>query len=194
MTDKTIYFTRHAQSYHNIDNDYSIADSPLTDLGRDQSRRLNPQTRETIQSTAQIILCSPLRRPMQTMLEGYPHLVERLTKEGKPPILLTNLQEVNAFPCDTGSEPDLLINNDEFKSLDFSNVEPGWTSKKGIYDPVNAGERAKWVRNYIRNRQEKEIVVVANGDILRWITEGYCPDKVSHIFKNNIHNIYNNIL
>lgn len=36
-----------------------------------------------------------MRRPMETMLLGYPALKDRLEKEGKPVILLDILQEVN---------------------------------------------------------------------------------------------------
>ncbi|TIA88664.1 hypothetical protein E3P99_02465 [Wallemia hederae] len=192
MTDKTIYFTRHAQAAHNVADDYSIPDAPLTQLGREQSSRLNPLTQSTIQQTAELVVSSPLRRPMQTMLEGYPNLVKRLQNDGKPPLLLTIAQEINAYPCDTGSEPDNLMADNEFKSLDFSDVHPGWTNKKGIYDPANAGERARQCRQWIRNRPEKEIVFVAHGDILRWITDGYNSAKYwgnaevrTYTFKSN---------
>ncbi|TIC08802.1 phosphoglycerate mutase-like protein [Wallemia mellicola] len=192
MTDKTIYFTRHAQAAHNVADDYTIPDAPLTQLGREQSSRLNPLTEGTIQKTAELLVSSPLRRPMQTMLEGYPNLVKRLESEGKPPILLTIAQEVNGHPCDTGSEPDNLISDPEFKGLDFKDVHPGWTNKQGIYDPVNAAERARQCREWIRNRPEKEIVFVAHGDILRWITDGYNSAKYwgnaevrTYTFKSN---------
>lgn len=49
----------------------------------------------------------------------------------------------------------------EFEGLDFSSLSTEWTSKKGIYDPENVIERAKWVRNWLRARPEKEIVVGA---------------------------------
>lgn len=32
--------------------------------------------------------------------------------------------------------------------------------------------RARWVRRWLRDRAEREIVVVAHGDILRYITDG----------------------
>ncbi|EOR01067.1 hypothetical protein E3P92_02879 [Wallemia ichthyophaga] len=174
---KTIYFTRHAQAEHNVADDYSIADAPLTALGREQSARLSPLTAGTIQKTAELVVSSPLRRPMQTMLEGYPELVQRLQSAGKPPLLVTIAQEINAYPCDTGSEPHLLTSDPEFASLDFSDVHPNWTNKQGIYDPANAGERARKCREWIRQRPESEIVFVAHGDILRWITDGYNSGK-----------------
>ena len=33
-------------------------------------------------------------------------------------------------------------------------------------------KRARWVRRWLRDREEREIVVVAHGDILRYITDG----------------------
>jgi len=61
----------------------------------------------------------------------------------------------------------------EFAGFDFSPLTPDWNSKKGIYDPANVKERAKWVRHWLRDREEQDIVVVAHGDVLRYITDGY---------------------
>lgn len=33
--------------------------------------------------------------------------------------------------------------------------------------------RARWCRNWLRSRPEREIVVVAHGDILRYMTDGF---------------------
>lgn len=45
------------------------------------------------------------RRPPDGLnpTHSYAPLIERLTKEGKPMLLLPELQEVNDLPCDTGS-------------------------------------------------------------------------------------------
>ena len=34
-------------------------------------------------------------------------------------------------------------------------------------------QRARWVRHWLRARPEREIVVVAHGDILRYVIEGF---------------------
>ncbi|GAA5988885.1 hypothetical protein JCM11641_002110 [Rhodosporidiobolus odoratus] len=180
MTDKIIYFTRHAQAEHNVDEDYTIRDAPLTKLGRQQSANLLEDTENEFQKDAELLVTSPLKRPMQTMIIGYAPLRERLEKEGKPVVVMPELQEVNALPCDTGSPEASLSSDPEFTGLDFSPLSASekvwdveWTSKQGIYDPERAQERCKWVRNWLRDRKEKKIVVVAHGDVLRCITDGY---------------------
>ncbi|KAM0751524.1 phosphoglycerate mutase-like protein [Meredithblackwellia eburnea MCA 4105] len=167
-TTKVILFTRHAQAEHNVGERYHIPDAPLTTLGRQQSAELQQDTKDTFQLTADLLVSSPLRRPLQTTLVAYPVLRERLGTI----IILPELQETNDFPCDTGSSREDLEADPEFSGLDFSNLTPEWTSKQGIFDPDNVRDRAKWVRRWLRDRPEKEIVVVAHGDILREITGG----------------------
>lgn len=58
---KTIYLTRHAQAEHNVAEDWTIHDAPLTKLGREQSRKLNDDTKHNIQQTAQLLVSSPVR-------------------------------------------------------------------------------------------------------------------------------------
>lgn len=73
-------------------------------------------------------------------------------------MLLPQLQEVNALPCDTGSPRDALEADAEFSGLSFELLTPDWTSKRGIYDPANVAERATWVRRWLRDRAEDRIV------------------------------------
>jgi len=174
-TEKRIFLTRHAQAEHNVDCDYSIPDAPLTALGREQSLGLYHDTKDTIQKTAELLVSSALRRPLSTMLIGYSGLQKRLEAEGKPPIILPQLQECNDLPCDTGSPREALEADPEFAGLDFSNLSPDWTSKEGFYAPTVPAlqARARWNRRWLRSRPEKEIVVVSHGDCLRYITDGY---------------------
>lgn len=75
-----------------------------------------------------------------------------------------------ALPCDTGSPRATLEADPEFAGLDFSLLTDDWTSKSGIYDPANIAERSRFVRRWLRERDESSIVVVAHGDVLRNIT------------------------
>ena len=108
-----------------------------------------------------------MRRPLETMILGYPSLRSRLESEGKPPIILDILQEANGHPCDTPTYPVEAIINDEdpelraiFKDLDWAHAEvsEGYASKKGIFDPSRVEERATRVREWLYNRPEREIV------------------------------------
>jgi len=174
-TAKRLFLTRHAQAEHNVASDYTILDAPLTDLGRQQSRELHGISRDTFQQTAELLVSSCMRRPLETMLIGYPELHARLEAEGKPPVVLDILQEVQANPCDTPTAPVEKLKEWKdglFSSLDFSALSPDYASKTGIFDPIRAPERAKRVRKWLRDRPEGEIVVVAHGDILRCIVDG----------------------
>ncbi|GFZ46868.1 hypothetical protein JCM24511_04088 [Saitozyma sp. JCM 24511] len=173
-TAKKIYLTRHAQAEHNVTSDWTIRDAPLTDFGRKQCREMHAVTKGTLQQGGQLLVCSPLRRTMETMIVGFPHLQSRLEGSGKPPILLDILQEVGNVPCDTPLDPIEALrasNNGLFADLDFSTLSPDYSSKMGIFSPGQATERAKRVRKWLRDRPEEEIVVVAHGDILRFILD-----------------------
>jgi hypothetical protein len=63
--------------------------------------------------------------------------------------------------------------------LDFSALSPEYASNEGIYHEDNIAERAKRVRTWLRERPEREIVLVAHGDILRWIVDGHHSSRVS---------------
>ncbi len=69
---------------------------------------------------------------------------------------------------------EVLEADPEYADLDFSELTPDWTSKQGFYAcTVSALQaRARWNRNWLRSRPERDIVVVAHGDCLRYITEG----------------------
>ncbi|KAH8824532.1 histidine phosphatase superfamily [Flagelloscypha sp. PMI_526] len=173
-TSKRIYFTRHAQGEHNVAEDWMIPDAPLTQIGRSQSQRLHESTKETFQQTAHLLVTSGLSRTMSTTLVGYPDLKKRLEAEGKNVLVIPQLQECNGYPCDIGSDREILELNPEFAGLDLSQLTPGWNSKEGFYawDSKSLKNRARWVRKWLRDREETEIVVVSHGDCLRYITEG----------------------
>lgn len=87
-------------------------------------------------------------------------------------ICLPEAQECNSFPCDTGSPRSKLEAMPEFAGLDFSRLTPDWTSKEGFWasDPASLQRRARKVRQFLRDTPEKDIVLVAHGDVLRQIT------------------------
>ncbi|GAK66815.1 phosphoglycerate mutase-like protein [Moesziomyces antarcticus] len=176
-----IFLTRHSQAEHNVADDYSIPDAPLTALGKQQSGRLPSLTQE-LQARAQVILSSALKRTLQSTKIGYAPAIERLGGLSKV-VLLPQLQECNDFPCDTGSAKEVLERDPELQGFDFSPLTPDWTSKQGFYaaDQASLNNRAQWVRQYLRSRPEQDIVVMAHGDILRRITGEPYPWKNAEV-------------
>lgn len=59
---------------------------------------------------------------------------------------------------DTGRDKSKLEKDEEFVGIDFSDLEDDWNGKQGDFDPANVPARAKWVRQWLRARPEKEIV------------------------------------
>ncbi|TFK88078.1 phosphoglycerate mutase-like protein [Polyporus arcularius HHB13444] len=173
-TTKHIYLTRHAEAEHNVAEDYTIHDAPLTHRGRQQAAQLNQATKDTTQAVAELLVTSGLRRTLSTTVVGYAELRKRLEAEGKRIVVLPQLQEVNNLPCDTGSAREVLEADPEFAGIDFSTLTPDWTSKAGFYAATEEAiaARARWVRKWLRARPEQHIVVVSHGDCLRYITKG----------------------
>ncbi|CAJ2514196.1 Uu.00g023150.m01.CDS01 [Anthostomella pinea] len=165
-----IILTRHAQAEHNVDLDYSIPDAPLTPLGKKQAASLSRQMSD-LQKEADLIVSSPLRRTLQTTYMGWAPAVERLGGLKKV-VCLPQAQECNDHPCDTGSPREKLEADPEFASFNLEPLTPDWTSKRGFWaaDEASLNARANWVRKFLRDRPEKNIVLVAHGDILRRIT------------------------
>ncbi|EIW65902.1 hypothetical protein TREMEDRAFT_35661 [Tremella mesenterica DSM 1558] len=191
-TTKKIHLVRHAQAEHNVGSDWTIRDAPLTDLGREQSIALLKRTRDGIQQTAQLLVSSPMRRTLETTLKGFATLKERLEKEGKNVVLLDILQEVEANPCDTPlpvSELKTTLNG-IFEDFDFSSISPEFTTKGGIFHPDNVEERARRVRLWLRDREEEEIIVVAHGDLLRYVNGQYPPKTGMHPWDNTEVRLY----
>lgn len=81
----------------------------------------------------------------------------------------------NLHPCDRGSDREVLEVNPEFSGFDLSALTSDWNKKEGFYaaDSVSLAARGKWVRQWLRAREEKDIVVVSHAACLRYITEGY---------------------
>lgn len=87
-------------------------------------------------------------------------------------ICLPEAQECLDFPCDCGSDRAELEKDPEFKGLNFDRLTPDWNTKTGFWAPddESVANRTKWVRHFLRDRPEKNIVLVAHGDFLREIT------------------------
>ncbi|EUC60771.1 histidine phosphatase family containing protein [Rhizoctonia solani AG-3 Rhs1AP] len=171
MTSKRVYLLRHGQAEHNVANDFSIHDALLTPAGRQQCIDF-AQANPDFQNEPQVILTSAFRRTLSTTLLAMPQAFERLMPQGKV-ILLPQLQETHAHPCDTGSDRAVLEQMEEYKDrgFDWSPLTDDWNKNQGFYaaTPEALAARGRWVRRFVRDRPESEILLVGHGGIFREI-------------------------
>ena len=148
---------------------FTVLDARLTPLGKKQAASLASRIPE-LQEQTELVVTSPLQRTLQTTLRGWAPAIKRLGIENV--VCLPEAQECNDFPCDCGSPRDVLESDSEYIGLDFSRLTPDWTSKTGFWAPDarSLANRAAAVRRFLRDRPEKNIALVAHGDILRELT------------------------
>lgn len=183
-----MYLMRHGQAEHNVDQDltskpscrrthvyfmklirYLELDDAMTPLGRRQVQAFPSRTSD-LQNNIDLIVTSPLKRAIYTTLLGWKPAIDRLGLANL--VILPEAQECSDFPCDTGSDKQVLEQEPDFRGLNLSRLMPDWTSKKGFWAPDDASlaNRARFLRHFLRDRPEKDIVLVCHGDFLRQLT------------------------
>ena len=162
------------QAYHNlrIENNY-MEDPKLTPFGDLQCRllRQNFPRHEPID----LLVCSPLRRTIYTTLISFQPEIEQ---RGLKVIALPELQEVGDWPCDTGSDIAILREELEGKPVDLSRVPDDWNNNQGEWGPADdvVNKRAAKVRQWLKARSEKNIVVVTHGGLVHYLTCDWTGD------------------
>ncbi|CDR45666.1 hypothetical protein NBRC10512_002095 [Rhodotorula toruloides] len=178
-----VFLLRHGEAQHNVGPpfpppDHSLLDPELTSRGVTQCAAI-PTTYPTFFASLKpentIILVSPLRRTMQTMLLGFSALLPSSTSHPVPLLILPQLQECGAYPCDIGGPLKETKARFPHEWLDWSEVEknPGWNQNRGEFEATEAKNvaRARWVRKFIRERKEENVVVVSHHGLLRRIVK-----------------------
>lgn len=161
----TVHCIRHAQGYHNLspENEHKYRDPDLTELGREQCRRLRDCF--PYQDDVEFILVSPIRRTIQTALIG---LEPAIQKKGLKLRLVPRAQETSAKPSDTGS--DLHTLRDEFGDcLDSERMDDNWNKNVGEWkmDSESIERRVVELRKYIHGLNYNQVVLVAHGGVCR---------------------------
>jgi len=176
---KTLHFIRHGQGFHNslADfcllynirrryshqaeglNPYNIAenfDPPLTEIGRQQAKALQPYARTT---RPEMVVVSPMNRALMTSNIAFAHML----KAGIPWIAHEGCREKShGNACDYRRTATELAA--EFPNVNFSNVQEQdpWLSRpEGERTETDASQaaRAYDFMLWIRDRPETEIVV-----------------------------------
>ncbi|KAB8576222.1 hypothetical protein FH972_025750 [Carpinus fangiana] len=184
MPPKYIHLVRHAQGDHNLapeSRNKNIHDACLTRAGEEACRAFATDFPAELRNVS-LVCASPLRRALSTALLAFAPLLK--PEAGRPNrtkvLALPDAQEANADPSNTG-HPLAAILADGAKyfppaatEVDWSQVElaPYWYTNSGIYDVHRGacGERAKRFRQWLRTRDEEEVVVVGHGMFWHFVT------------------------
>ncbi|KAK0615360.1 histidine phosphatase superfamily [Bombardia bombarda] len=171
----TIILVRHAQALHNVNQDYSIPDPELSELGRNQCNDLKANLLGKIPGEFDVglIVVSAMRRTIETALLAFGPLIE----QGIPIQAHAGWQENSANLCDTGSPIPALVA--EFPQVDFSHVDPVFPDKtspagaKYAYTKQAILARGQSSLADLYARPEKVIIVVSHSSFLRQSVTGW---------------------
>lgn len=169
MAPRAVHFIRHAEGYHNSAHIEDILDPDLTPQGQEQCKHVS--TIFPYFDRIDLACASPIRRAIQTALittDSYLQL-------GTHKILTLPLaQEATDKPTNT---PNALTQlKQEFGDrVDWQrckDVYVDYDSNAGTLAPDSKSLRARALetRRFLRDRDEKEIVVVLHGDFLEHVT------------------------
>lgn len=70
-----IHLVRHAEGVHNLRNDSDIPNAPLSERGFDFAEDLRRRFVQAHSNNIGAIICSPLRRAIQTSLTAFPRIL-----------------------------------------------------------------------------------------------------------------------
>jgi broad specificity phosphatase PhoE len=169
MAPLAVHFVRHAEGYHNSENNENIPDPDLTSKGREQCEHIAKIF--PFFDRIDLVCASPIRRAIQTaMISMEPYL-----QCGKRQILVLPLaQEATAKPANTPSD----INRLKGEFGDVANFHrcldtyTDYNTKQGRWAPdgTSLETRALELRRFLRDREEEEVVVASHGDFLHYVT------------------------
>lgn len=182
-----VHVIRHAEGVHNIGNDKTIPDPELSTKGLQQAGELHDDFPH--KENVGMILTSPLRRTLQTTVEGFSDIIDHAAflpgkstkgvKNGVPLVLDPDLQAHSARPCDTGS--DIAALQGFFQEVSLKKLDEDWHIKEGVYAPDEESlhKRAHHVRKRLVeqfselaelgkdcNNHRRDIVIVSHGGFL----------------------------
>ncbi|EWC46386.1 hypothetical protein DRE_04329 [Drechslerella stenobrocha 248] len=191
MPPRRLHLVRHAEGQHNVNWQHEIHDPILTPKGHTQCATLS--TGFPYHQSVTNVICSPLKRTIQTTLESFSPSIERLAAADSQWRIETHpiFQEVGEWQCDIGSPVPTIKdfvhecavtfpNINLYKRvdlLDFTHVLalPDWPSKTGLYEAGRVEERADAARQYLFDNysDSQELVIVSHGGFLHYLTNDW---------------------
>lgn len=175
-----LYFIRHAQGYHNIKqsnkDNLKILYPEVTQLGEEQINSLRCKALDVIDDI-DLILVSPTTRTLQTAHGAfYDNTNKFLVNE--------LIREVLYNPCDYRKSKTEL--QKKFKDINFDDIEED--DKMKLYeDEKEVEKRCDDFYTWLKNRKEKNIVIVSHGGFLFRFMKKY-GDSFNLINKDRMKN------
>lgn len=121
-------------------------------------------------------MASPMKRTIQTCQLSFKPAVDR----GLKILLMPLAQEASTDFMDTGSGVDSIKEayGDLVDTHRCEQVHPYWHRNVGLFaaDPTQQIERARRLRNFIRDRPEKPVVLVSHGSFAHAITGNFIEE------------------
>ena len=152
--------------------EWDLPDPALTEDGIAQCKALaaDLKGKYSFPTERTLILVSPMKRTLQSFQYGLGWLRDQgvrvelraewqVSRSKSRESLCSKIelghQESTGNPCDIGTEP--LIMAKEWPDLDFTQLDPVYPGKTGLYDPSEEGlqRRAFVVREWLHRREEE---------------------------------------
>lgn len=165
--DKTIYFVRHGQVSHDVDENgvHREHDPLLNDEGRKQALQLQHDL-DAEKLPIELILVSPMRRALETMKIGFQHYIE---DKHIPVKVIPLLQDCGDWACNVGSYTKDL--EKQFPGYDYTacHEDPVFPKKEKIYkaDYETSIQRSRVLAEFFAKIPEKVFAVVTHGVDIR---------------------------
>lgn len=189
MPQPKIHLVRHAQGFHNLGFEFhSLLDPKLTPLGMSQCTELqSTHFPPSAQKSISLVTASPLSRTLHTANLTFGPALQN-GKCQSTILAIPDAQETSDFPCDTGSDVDVLhaIVQEQNWPTDLSLVKEGWNVKtlQNRYSPAGDAikRRARDARVLLREKARElhaagddavEIVLVAHGAYMHYISDDW---------------------
>jgi broad specificity phosphatase PhoE len=187
-----VHVFRHAEGIHNTRRDTTILDPELSPNGLLQARELRDKF--PFINQVGIVMTSPLRRTLQTTIEGFGDVLDRVTflpessitgiDDGTRLLLEPNLQAHSARPCDTGSAVPSL--REFFPGVSLAGLASDWHIKESVNAPDDESlhKRAHLARQHLiekfnelakleenSNNPRRDIVIVGHGGFSKYLMQ-----------------------
>ena len=157
-TDKIVYFIRHGQSEGNAAPVFQAPESPLSELGKEQAKRIAKRVKKI---DFEVLISSPYPRAKQTA-----EAITNLT--GKVPVFSELFIERKKPTSVDGKSYDDVTANNTFNSWKKSLENPGMRVEDGEnFEEIT--HRADQALDFLVSRPEKTLLVVTHGYFLKTV-------------------------